>query len=552
MALTKLTKPRARWATFKLKLASAISRSLYDKLTERHVSLKDFGAVGDGVANDQSAFSAARDFCKTFGVELYIPTGDYLMQVFNTNGLRITGDGSQLSRIYLEIKDSSTQVSVQISTGTNLKDIGFFSKNVDVAWQRATIEGSVDTPTSDITIEECHFEGFTDSNTYNAWGLYMKNVRRIDILRCSFKNNSQSDIAIVDNCEEVRIISPWHVDGLLNINSEPNGSDGNFRVTIEGCKCDKLQILVNSNTVNPLAQFIINNVHTREFIYDGGYCAFNGFTYETITTPLSVYGGYTSYSNSFAIGANLVPDPRMTSMSNNTTTTSARWSLQSSANVTPQRAKDPLSKYGRGVRLNPDNVNGYVAYRSDNIDVVAGTDYLFACTGNMYDTHAISSHLAKTFKVRWYDTSDTLLQTNEIKFFHNYADGGGQVKTTTPSTETAILEAPATATYCYIIVGTTDSWSTVALDLYSTTMHEVFKDGSVNYIDEIIARDHALSFDNVTIESLTDPTVAPYTYLLPMQVGDTIKFGNNVYVLYDDTYSVSEGHWQGRWVKLNP
>lgn len=44
MTLTKLTKGRARWQTFKLKLAKAVSRSLYEKLLDQGVSIKDFGA----------------------------------------------------------------------------------------------------------------------------------------------------------------------------------------------------------------------------------------------------------------------------------------------------------------------------------------------------------------------------------------------------------------------------------------------------------------------------------------------------------------------------
>lgn len=58
MNLTKLTKPRAKWITFKLKVTKAVSRSLYDKLTET-ISVKDFGAKGDGRSNDTEAFKAA-------------------------------------------------------------------------------------------------------------------------------------------------------------------------------------------------------------------------------------------------------------------------------------------------------------------------------------------------------------------------------------------------------------------------------------------------------------------------------------------------------------
>lgn len=73
MALTKLTKPRARWATFKLKVAQAVERVLYDKLYDHGVSVKDYGAVGDNVADDTDALNAAF----SSGEDSMLPKGEY-------------------------------------------------------------------------------------------------------------------------------------------------------------------------------------------------------------------------------------------------------------------------------------------------------------------------------------------------------------------------------------------------------------------------------------------------------------------------------------------
>ena len=55
MALTKLT---ALQVTFKLGAVGAVLRSLFSKLNDT-VSVKDFGAVGDGAVDDTAAFTAA-------------------------------------------------------------------------------------------------------------------------------------------------------------------------------------------------------------------------------------------------------------------------------------------------------------------------------------------------------------------------------------------------------------------------------------------------------------------------------------------------------------
>lgn len=100
MALTKLTTPRARWTEFKLKVAGALSRSLYDKLSER-VSVKDFGAVGDGVTDDSYAFKQA---CAVSN-NVLIPAGRYKFDsdepIVARDGLTIYGDGVRLSRVIM-------------------------------------------------------------------------------------------------------------------------------------------------------------------------------------------------------------------------------------------------------------------------------------------------------------------------------------------------------------------------------------------------------------------------------------------------------------------
>lgn len=65
------------------------ARTVDSKLKDS-VSVKDFGAVGDGVANDSAAIQAAVNT----GKKVYIPAGTYLCNVVINNKTVIEGDGS--------------------------------------------------------------------------------------------------------------------------------------------------------------------------------------------------------------------------------------------------------------------------------------------------------------------------------------------------------------------------------------------------------------------------------------------------------------------------
>lgn len=81
-------------------LTGAEGRTVHQKLQES-VSVKDFGAVGDGTTDDTNAISTALTAAITYNVALYIPSGTYKLTAKITKSsatkIALIGDGSQLS-----------------------------------------------------------------------------------------------------------------------------------------------------------------------------------------------------------------------------------------------------------------------------------------------------------------------------------------------------------------------------------------------------------------------------------------------------------------------
>jgi hypothetical protein len=79
----------------------AITRTAEAKFAER-ISVKDFGALGDGVTDDQPAFQKAVDYVRTIGGgEIFIPRGTYALgsriDTTGANNMRLTGEGPDAS-----------------------------------------------------------------------------------------------------------------------------------------------------------------------------------------------------------------------------------------------------------------------------------------------------------------------------------------------------------------------------------------------------------------------------------------------------------------------
>jgi hypothetical protein len=118
-------------------LPNAVARTVHDKLQE-FVSVKDFGATGDGVTDDTVAVQNAINSAIQNNLALYIPSGTYILSSILTgsgsrNPLSIFGDGPGLSRLVwtavggIEL-DYSAAATYRLAPAPIYKNFGLYTR----------------------------------------------------------------------------------------------------------------------------------------------------------------------------------------------------------------------------------------------------------------------------------------------------------------------------------------------------------------------------------------------------------------------------------------
>lgn len=124
--------------------AGAVARSSFEKLADV-VSVKDFGAKGDGITDDTSAIQAAITYASSRSATLSFPSGSYLCSGVSVTGGQVKLVGNEQARIVL----SDTALGFLSATGCSLVSVNGFEFEDRANAARSSISHAM------ISLSEC-------------------------------------------------------------------------------------------------------------------------------------------------------------------------------------------------------------------------------------------------------------------------------------------------------------------------------------------------------------------------------------------------------------
>ncbi|MCS3867490.1 hypothetical protein J3D55_000406 [Chryseobacterium ginsenosidimutans] len=190
----------------------------YKRVLNDYITVKMYGAIGDGLTDDSEAIQKAVDFCeRTSQKTLFFPPGNYLLNTPVENsrgGVKFIGSGALLreeswwngqqphspfSGCSLIIPQNSSGFVFKntVTDPIFIESIQFLSKEGRIETTETTpgttyaidFKSEFNGPTWPFIVRDCHFRGFNRAISFKSVTAY--NVAFVQITGCAFSQNDE-------------------------------------------------------------------------------------------------------------------------------------------------------------------------------------------------------------------------------------------------------------------------------------------------------------------------------------------------------------------------
>lgn len=265
----------------------AVARTVQSKLRDT-VSVKDFGAVGDGVADDTAAIQAAIDSLPAYG-EVFFPSGTY-----KTNGvIQVTASNRRINFGDATFLVGDTGTSGTLTNSASGK-IGFLFKNA----ANLTVVGSP------------KFIGQGTLGSTSLAGMVFDTCTNAQVsAEMYFENMAAGRFIMWCDDSAFGDINGKNISGLQTFESPPTSQQGTLE-DITGCRRSKFGNLRCQTHVLP-ARYLSIGLTGGSLAIDNEFCSFgtttslgSGSSSSTIAMRSAVscsFGDVTSSSTAYAV-----------------------------------------------------------------------------------------------------------------------------------------------------------------------------------------------------------------------------------------------------------
>jgi hypothetical protein len=211
------------WIGFEPDGSGSVAISAQDKLRET-VSVKDFGAVGDGIANDRTAVTDAITFAISSGKTLHFPAGTYSVFDITCQAFSMTAEQGAILKL-----GSGGTFLLNITSGNSFKleNITFDGNSTGTyAYTIANVDG--------VAMNNVSVTGFADRCC-----VLQQSVTNVQIVGGTYSDNTGADTLVlksnyntITGCNFKDI--PEHAVRFGRFNSDANVDSGAYS-TISNC-----------------------------------------------------------------------------------------------------------------------------------------------------------------------------------------------------------------------------------------------------------------------------------------------------------------------------